>query len=173
MKLNPKLKTALKGFLSLLTILKYIPLPSQWRGIIITVTTIVSSIVAVLDKCDVSLQAPPHKQIDPTPLTPQPTPSPTRTMTPSPTPFPQIIVPTRITAGEPFIVKVSALFEYNTNLVVDRFHLCILGQQYKTKLMSCTVTLWTAGRRTLHVTLSNGSKLEKIIDVEKAGLRTD
>lgn len=176
MKLSPKLKSALKGILSLLAILKYLPLPSQWRGIILAVITLLSGLVTMLEKCDVT---PDQQSTTKPPIVLSPTPDtkithiPTASPTPTPKPLPKIIVPEVIKAGEPFIVRVTAPFNYNTNLAVDRFHLCILGQEYKTKMMSCTVTLWTAGKRTLRVTLADGTKLERQIDVAKTGPRAE
>lgn len=172
MKLSPKVKSILKTILGLATVLKYIPLPGQWRGILLAVIPLLSGLVTVLEKCDSNQPPTSVPSTTPVPMpdtkithTPTPTPSPT------PKPLPEIIVPKVITAEEPFVVRVTAPFSYNTNLAVDRFHLCILGQEYKTKMMSCTVTLWTAGKRVLRVTLSDGTQLERWVDVKKAGPR--
>lgn len=167
MKSKPsKLKRVLEVVSGLLSILKFLPL-GNWKNVVIALSAGIGSVIAVVEKCekDPSPSSPPPAQSTPTPATPAPTPTPTHTPTPQ---SPQIIVPQSIIAGEPFLVRVSAPFAYNTALTVYDTHLCLLGKEYKTALMSCMVTLWSTGRRILRVKLSNGTVLEKVIEVRPA-----
>lgn len=162
-----KLKQALQVIAGFVAILKWIPIPG-WRNGLLALSAALGMIIGALEKCDSTHQQDSQLPKSPTATVTAPiqTATPTHTPTPTPTPVPvEIIVPEKIVAKEPFIVRVTAPFAYNTDLMVDRFHLCILGQEYKTKLMRCTVTLWTTGRRVLRVKLSNGQTIEKWITV--------
>lgn len=161
-----KLKRALDVILGLLNLINFIPFLGQWRAIVVALIAVLGALSGALGKCAKEGETPSKTVTQtPTPVAPPPTPSPT----PSPTPIPEeIIVPERIVQREPFVVRVSSKFNYNVSLNVDRFHLCILGQEYRTRYYSCTVTLWTAGKRVLRVTLPSGKKLERWIDVEEA-----
>lgn len=167
MKSKPsKLRRVLEVVSGLLTVLKFLPL-GQWKNVVIALSAGIGSVIALVEKCekDPIPSSPPPAQSTPTQAPPTPTPTLTHTPTPKP---PEIMVPERIIAGEPFLVRVSAPFAYNTALTVYETHLCLLGKEYKTGIMSCMVTLWSTGRRILRVKLSNGTVLEKAIEVRPA-----
>ena len=164
MKSKPsKLRRVLEVVSGLLTVLKFLPL-GQWKNVVIALSAAIGSVIALVEKCekDPSPSAQPPAQSTPTQAPVTPTPTSTRSPTPKP---PEIIVPERIIAGEPFLVRVSEPFAYNTALTVYDTHLCLMGKEYKTGLMSCMVTLWSTGRRMLRVKLGTGTVLEKAIEV--------
>jgi hypothetical protein len=166
------LKSILKSIVSLLTLVRYVPFLGKWREVAVALAALLGGLVTVLEKCDVSHPSPPPAQTVPTQPTSTPTPIPTRTPspTPSPKPTPLIIVPERIAAGEPFLVKITSKFDYGVKLYVERFELCTLGEEYKTRHFTCTVTLWTAGKRKIWANLPSG-KVEAWIHVQEAGPR--
>ena len=167
------LKSILKGIVGFLSIARYLPFIGKWRDVAMALAALLGGLITVIEKCDSNHPSQPPVQTIPTQPTSTPTPIPTHTPspTPSPKPTPLIIVPERIAAGEPFLVKVTAKFDYGVKLYADRFELCTLGEEYKTRHFTCTVTLWTAGKRKIWANLPSG-KVEAWIHVQKAGPRT-
>lgn len=159
------LKAILNFLLGLLAVAKWLPFLGKYRALVVVASTILTTIVGVVTKCD---QPPKQK---PT-TTPSPTPEATlvHTPSPSPTPTPQEIILDRVPqAGWPFTIKFTAPFKFNTNLWVDKWRLQSMGHDNRDGYMiAAAIVLNTAGKRRLTVRDSDGNVLaEKIIEVER------
>ena len=161
------LKAIINFLLGLLAVAKWLPFLGKYKEILLVASTVLSTIAGVLTKCENTKTATP----EPT-KTAQSTPQATPVHTPSlPTPTPPEIVLDRIPhAGNPFTVRYTAPFAYNTHLWADKWRLQILGRDPKTgNMIAPAVVLRSAGKRVLTVRDDKGNVLaSKTIEVKDA-----
>lgn len=160
------LKAIINFLLGLLAVAKWLPFLGKYKEILLVASTVLSTIAGVIAKCESSPQSTP----EPT-KTAQSTPqaTPVHTPSPSPTPTPPEIVLDRIPqAGNPFTVRYTAPFAYNTHLWADKWRLQILGRDPKTgNMIAPAVVLRSAGKRVLTVRDDKGNVLaSKVIEVQ-------
>lgn len=166
-----KLKKAIDVILGLLAVLKWVPFLGKYRPLLLGLSTLLGTLSAVLVKCDAKDDAQPL----PTPTitaipsqTPTPIRTPSSTPSPTPKPTPQIVLDRLPYAGQPFTVRYTAPFAYNTHLWADKYRLQALGRDADTgNMIAYAIVLNTAGSRKLTVRDSSGVVLaEKQIDVK-------
>lgn len=159
------LKAIINFLLGLLAVAKWLPFLGKYKEIVLVASTVLSTIAGVLAKCEDTKTATP----EPT-KTAQSTPQATPVHTPSsPTPTPLEIVLDRLPqAGNPFTVRYTAPFAYNTHLWADKWRLQILGRDPKTgNMIAPAVVLRSAGKRVLTVRDDKGNVLaSKTIEVK-------
>jgi len=160
------LKRVIDFFISVLTILKWVPFLGKYRTALIALSTVLGALSGMLGKCSTGSD---HKST-PTPTTePTPSPSPTTTHSPSPTPTPtpRIIFDRVPRVAEAFSVIYTAQFEYNISLYVDQYRLQTMGKQHKTGYMIApSIVLNSHGTRRFSLRDKNDNVLaEKIIEV--------
>ena len=168
------LRRVLSFLTGLLAVAKWLPL-GQYRQAILAASAVVSALAALVTKCDQpSTQTP---ATTPTPVqqstpvhTPTPLVTPTVIQTPKPKPTPTIILDRTPYAQQPFTVRYTAPFAYNTHLWADKWRLQILGRDPKTgNMIAPAVVLRSAGKRVLTVRDDKGNVLaSKTIEVKDA-----
>jgi hypothetical protein len=157
-------KAILNFLLGLLAVAKWLPFLGKYRALVLVASTILTTIVGVITKCDQPQQQKPT-------TTPSPTPEATlaHTPSPSPTPTPQEIILDRVPqAGWPFTVKYTAPFKFNTNLWVDKWRLQSMGHDNRDGFMiAAAVVVNTPGKRVLTIRDLQGNILaSKEIEVQ-------
>jgi len=161
------LKAIINFLLGLLAVAKWLPFLGKYKEVVLVASTVLSTIAGLLTKCEDTKTATP----EPT-KTAQSTPQATPVHTPSsPTPTPPEIVLDRLPqAGNPFTVRYTAPFAYNTHLWADKWRLQILGRDPKTgNMIAPAVVLRSAGKRVLTVRDDKGNVLvSKTIEVKDA-----
>ena len=165
MNTKSRLKSILTFLSSVLTLLKWVPFLGKYRTIVIALSTVVGTLLGVVDRCSTDDQQPTRKEPKTIPPTPESTP--THIPTPSPTPTPMIVIEGKPQVGQKFTVRYTAPFQYNTHLWVGKYRLQIMGKEVDTNyLIANAITLNTAGARTLFVKTASGDILaEKTITV--------
>jgi uncharacterized membrane protein len=150
--------------IGLLGILKWLPL-GKYKEIVVVLSAVLATVSGLLAKCDVRDDPLPTPTVTTTPV---PTESPTPVRTPTPLPTPEIVVDRQVRAGEPFTVRYTAPFKFNTHLWSDKWRLQIMGHDSRDGYMIApAVVLNTAGKRRLTVRDLQGNVLaEKWITVE-------
>ncbi len=161
---------AIINFLSgLLAVARWIPFLGKYKEILLVASTIVTAIGGMIAKCESSSQATSEPTKTPPPsLTATPVHTPSPSPTPSPTPTPEIVLDRVPQAGNPFTVRYTAPFAYNTHLWADKWRLQILGRDPKTgNMIAPAVVLRSAGKRVLTVRDDKGNVLaSKMIEVK-------
>ena len=151
-----RLKTVLQFISGLLAIVKWLPV-GQWRQIAMTLSAIVGLLLGMLTKCDSAEDTP--SQPAPTPA-PTITPSPTPTPTPKPTPRPpRILIDRSVVVLNPFTVRYTAPFQYNTHLWADKWRLGYMGKDVDGTHVLYRVVLKNPGKRLLTVRNDAGDVL--------------
>lgn len=141
-----------------LKLAQWVPFIGKWRPIIIAVSAVLGSLLAI--KCD--SQSPDRAQKTEPPPTPVPTPSPSPK--PTPPPLPELKAPKFVKVGESFQVQLcNTGNKYNVKLFADRWLLGHMG--FGKPCMVLNVALNTAGERRLHID-SDTLQLETIVVVK-------
>ena len=150
------LKAIINFLLGLLAVAKWLPFLGKYKEIVLVASTVLSTIAGVLAKCEDTKTATP----EPT-KTAQSTPQATPVHTPSsPTPTPPEIVLDRLPqAGNPFTVRYTAPFAYNTHLWADKWRLGYMGKDVDGGHILYAVVLKTPGKRRLTVRNDAGNVL--------------
>ena len=166
MTVKDKAKKTIDVVLGLLAFLKWVPFLGKWRPVVIALSTVLTTISAIVVKCD--QQAP---QSPPAELPPSPTPTPTHIPSPTPLPTPRaprILIDRVVTAQWPFTVRYTALFQYNTHLWADQWRLGTFGRDPENgEHVLFAVVLRSAGKRRLTVRDKDGQILaEKFVEVK-------
>ena len=161
------LRRVLSFLTGLLAVAKWLPL-GQYRQAILAASAVLSAIAALVTKCD----QPPAQTPATTPTAIQST-TPVHTPTPSPTPTPEvkkqpeIILDRTPYVQQPFTVRYTAPFAYNTHLWVDKYRLGYLGKDANGQFVLYSVILRSAGKRLLTVRNAAGDVLaSKKIEVK-------
>ena len=150
------LKAIINFLLGLLAVAKWLPFLGKYKEIVLVASTVLSTIAGVLAKCEDTKTATP----EPT-KTAQSTPQATPVHTPSsPTPTPPEIVLDRLPqAGNPFTVRYTAPFAYNTHLWADKWRLGYMGKDVDGGHVLYAVVLNTPGKRRLTIRNEAGNVL--------------
>ena len=160
-------KKTLDFILSLLALARWLPLPGQWRSLVIALSAMLGTVSGLLVKCDQtdthtpSTEPLPAQTSTPIHTTPSPTPSPKPTVRP-----PRIMIDRAIVAKHPFTVRYTAPFQYNTHLWADKYRLGYLGKDVDGGHVLYAVVLNTPGKRKLTVRNEAGDVLaSEVIEV--------
>lgn len=147
---------------TVLKLAQWVPFIGKWRPIIIAVSAVLGSVLAI--KCD-SPTPDPAQKTEPTPIqTPTESPSPTPSPTPTKPPLPELKAPKFVKRGEPFQVQLcNAGNKYNVKLFADRWLLGYMG--FGKPCMVLNVSLNVAGERRLHID-SDTLQLETFVVVK-------
>lgn len=131
---------------TVLKLAQWVPFIGKWRPIIIAVSAVLGSLLAI--KCD-SPTPDPAQKTEPTPIqTPIQSPSPTPSPTPTRPPLPELRAPKFVNAGDDFLVELChAGNKYEVSLYADKWRLGYMG--FGKSCMRLIVTLNTAGNRSL------------------------
>jgi hypothetical protein len=150
--------------IGLLGLLKWLPL-GKYKEIVVVLSAVLATVSGLLAKCDVTDDPLPKPTVTTTPV---PTESPTPVRTPTPLPTPEIVVDRQVRAGEPFTIRYTAPFKFNTHLWSDKWRLQIMGHDSRDGYMIApAIVLNTAGKRRLTVRDLQGNVLaEKWIEVK-------
>ena len=167
---------AIISFLSgLLTIAKWLPFLGKYKEVLLVASTVLTAIGGLVTKCDQPPEQTPATTPTPQPQStpvhsPTPLVTPTVIQTPKPKPTPTIILDRTPYAQQPFTVRYTAPFAYNTHLWADKWRLQILGRDPKTgNMIAPAVVLRSAGKRVLTVRDDKGNVLaSKTIEVKDA-----
>lgn len=158
------LKSILNFLLGLLAVAKWLPFLAQYRTAFVAISTLLTGLVSLVTKCESKDDVIPQPTSTATPqITPSPTP--THTPSPSPTPTPKVEIKPEIIldrvpyASNPFTVRYTAPFAYNTHLWADKFRLQYLGKDVNGQFIAYAVVLNTPGKRLLTVRNNAGEVL--------------
>lgn len=168
------LKAILNFVVGLLAVAKWLPFLSQYRTAFVAVSALVTGLLGLVSKCDSTDAAKPEPTVTATPET-SPSPTPFHTPSPSPSPTPKVEIKPEIILDrvpyvkQPFTVRYTAPFAYNTHLWVDKFRLQYLGKDVNGQFIAYAIVLNTAGKRLLTVRNDAGEVLaSKQIEVRDA-----
>lgn len=141
---------------TLLKLAQWVPFIGTWRPIIIAVSAVLGSLLAI--KCDPQAS---KEQPKTSPSTPEATPirTPSPSPTPTPKPLPRIIIDKVLLVGKPFSVKYTGEYRNDVSLYADEYRLGFMGKDLDGTFVLNSVVLNTAGDRVISLRDKEGKTI--------------